>query len=763
MVFNNNLLLGAAGQSGAFDTTLIERSAWFDGAADYMTRQNGSAFANTKEAIFSFWIKRCKFSTQQAFFGSSEIGQSSMLQFESTDKLWIYLNSTDLKTTAVYRDTGWYHILVSFDTSQATASDRTKLWVNGEQVTSFSTAAYPTQNAALPGLAGEQTGVELMRIGNLNNTEANYYFWNGYVAQACMLESVSIQQGDYAVSDFLDTYTFGANGSQYVPRADAAIAALATAAGGNSFCLTTAIGDGTDASANGNNFTPTSMSDAANGSADTPSDSYTLLNPLDVRATTYTTVGLANGNLDLTYKVGNAARSAFGDTLGGGQWVFEVTMVTAVASIAYVGWSAINVDLNNIGTQGPVVFYASNGNKYVSSTSGTGAPTLSAYGATYNTIGDVIRVEADFTASTVEFFKNGTSQGSISISGMNDGTVDYFPSVYGSNASLRVNFGQQPFIGTPTAGFKALSTANRPTPDYQGADYFTVTLAQEADIEADVASAVADWSSNVTLYKNLAVAENWIHRFSSDASNEYLTGDNASPTYQSTSTLTGTNNWVAFSFRTENQAYQETGISHTNGAVTTVTHNLGNADAMILLYNRSGTGNIFIYAPQLTAGKLLKLNTNAAEAVDTSIQNVLANSFDIGSTQATGTYDVFILLNGDVFGVTSYIGNGAANGSFLPLSFKPQFMYHNRINSTSDAPFLDSTRDDTGNVTNDALFINLNDVEYPDIATYASDFLASGIKFRATQAGWNGGSIKYFVLAVADIAGGGDLPPIYGR
>jgi hypothetical protein len=167
MVFNNNLLLGAAGQSGAFDTTLIERSAWFDGAADYMTRQNGSAFANTKEAIFSFWIKRCKFSTQQAFFGSSEIGQSTMLQFESTDKLWIYLNSTDLKTTAVYRDTGWYHILVSFDTSQATASDRTKLWVNGEQVTSFSTAAYPTQNAALPGLAGEQTGAETMRIGNL--------------------------------------------------------------------------------------------------------------------------------------------------------------------------------------------------------------------------------------------------------------------------------------------------------------------------------------------------------------------------------------------------------------------------------------------------------------------------------------------------------------------------------------------------------------------------------------------------------------------
>jgi hypothetical protein len=184
---------------------------------------------------------------------------------------------------------------------------------------------------------------------------------------------------------------------------------------------------------------------------------------------------------------------------------------------------------------------------------------------------------------------------------------------------------------------------------------------------------------------------------------------------------------------------------------------------MILLYNRSGTGNIFIYAPQLTAGNLVKLNTNAPEAVDTSIQNVLANSFDIGSTQATGTYDVFILLNGDVFGVTSYKGNGAANGSFLPLSFKPQFMYLRHINSTNDGPFFDTTRDDTGNVTNDALFINLNDVEYPDISSYNQDFLSGGWKARTTNVSFNASSVKYFVLAVADIAGGGDLPPIYGR
>ena len=99
---------------GAFDTTLIERSAWFDGAADYMARQNGSAFTNTKEAIFSFWIRRCKFSTQQAFFASVEGGNGFLLQFTSADKLEVYAAGATRKlSTQVFRDIAYYHIIVS--------------------------------------------------------------------------------------------------------------------------------------------------------------------------------------------------------------------------------------------------------------------------------------------------------------------------------------------------------------------------------------------------------------------------------------------------------------------------------------------------------------------------------------------------------------------------------------------------------------------------------------------------------------------------
>ena len=49
-----------------------------------------------------------------------------------------------------------------------------------------------------------------------------------------MLDGQSIQGGDVAITDFVDTFTFGTNGSQIIPKKNSDIAALATTAGGNS-------------------------------------------------------------------------------------------------------------------------------------------------------------------------------------------------------------------------------------------------------------------------------------------------------------------------------------------------------------------------------------------------------------------------------------------------------------------------------------------------------------------------------------------------
>ena len=46
----------------------------------------------------------------------------------------------------VLLDTGWYHVVTAFDTTQSTSSNRIKFYINGEQITDFSTETYPSQN-----------------------------------------------------------------------------------------------------------------------------------------------------------------------------------------------------------------------------------------------------------------------------------------------------------------------------------------------------------------------------------------------------------------------------------------------------------------------------------------------------------------------------------------------------------------------------------------------------------------------------------------
>ena len=786
----------SASPGGAgFDTTLIERSAWFDGVADDLS--GTLALGNPSRWAASLWVRFLDFGTN-AMILSAGPNTSNQFYFYRVSANTIHITSvtsgtTTLNkvTTQVFRDHQWYHFLLDFEDPSM------DFYVNGELVTSFTTN---TENAG---------GTQWMK-NVAHNVGIRKFDSSGrakiYVAQLCTIDNKSIQNGDLTVASFLDTYTFGANGSQYVPKADATIAALATAAGGNSFCLTTAIGDGTDASGNGNNFTPTSMSDAANGSADTPSDSYALLNPLDARATTYTTVSLANGNLDLTHTTGNAARSAFGDTLGGGQWVFEGTLL--VTGTAAIGWSALNVAMNNFPTQGPVVVYLSdNGNKYVSSTSGTGAPTVSAYGALYDS-GDVIRVEADFTASTVEFFKNGTSQGSISISGMNDGTVDYFPSVYG--ASWRFNFGQQPFIGTPTAGFKALSTANRPTPSFQGADYFNPIL-YTGNGSTNAITGVG-FQPDLVWIKNRTGATSHSLYDAVRGVQEQIESDNTSAETTETTGLTAfgsdgftvgslaqvntnTNNFVGWSWLAGGA-----GASNTDGSITstvskaaadhfsigtytgnatagaTIGHGLGGTPELILYKKLSGTANWIVYSKTAGAGNsdYLMLDQSGAKGfagainwanstVPTATVATLGSDGNNNATAATYVFYAFRSVPG-ICAIGSYVGTASAtNGSYVSLGFRPRWLLIKGVTTNTSWVLIDTERRPFNNDTDlSALYADLTTIESA-ASTDEVDLLADGFKPRGSGSECNQSGQTFLFIAVADIAGGGDLPPIYGR
>jgi len=150
-VIGSNIIAGSSGQFGYnLDKSLRLRSS----ASAYLSRTPASN-GNRKTWTISTWVKRGALGTEQTILSGGVISgtyyYTKGLYFTSGDKIAItnYPDTAggELVTTAVYRDTSaWYHIVVAVDTTQATDTNRIKIYVNGVQVTSFSTTSYPSQN-----------------------------------------------------------------------------------------------------------------------------------------------------------------------------------------------------------------------------------------------------------------------------------------------------------------------------------------------------------------------------------------------------------------------------------------------------------------------------------------------------------------------------------------------------------------------------------------------------------------------------------------
>ncbi len=130
----------------------ITNALVFDGVGDYLQKTFGSA-GNNDTGTISFWVKRNTTGTTDQLFHSRSSSGSSQLAF-SSDALYWRLEDTggnqvgQLTTNALFRDTtAWYHIVVNFDTTNGTAAQRMRVYVNGVEETSFSARANPSSGA----------------------------------------------------------------------------------------------------------------------------------------------------------------------------------------------------------------------------------------------------------------------------------------------------------------------------------------------------------------------------------------------------------------------------------------------------------------------------------------------------------------------------------------------------------------------------------------------------------------------------------------
>jgi hypothetical protein len=143
---SNNLLAGASAQGGF----TIEESLRFNASqSSYLSRTFGTG--NRKTYTLSFWIKRGALGRMNFFnpgdnatFGGLSITANNTIEINNR----VGGTNAVLETAQLFRDpSAWYHLVWNVDTTQATASNRSKLYVNGAQVTAFSTEQYPAQNA----------------------------------------------------------------------------------------------------------------------------------------------------------------------------------------------------------------------------------------------------------------------------------------------------------------------------------------------------------------------------------------------------------------------------------------------------------------------------------------------------------------------------------------------------------------------------------------------------------------------------------------
>jgi hypothetical protein len=190
---------GAGGQITSAEAAAyqIDRSLRFNsGASAYLNRTPSSA-GNRRTWTWSGWIKRSAFASQQAPFTSTDgVTATTAIYFSSTDKLVFYTDRGGVKTVetdGVLRDaSAWYHAVIAVDTTQATSTDRVKIYLNGVQQTLSGT--YPAQNF----------DTEINRssfshkIGGLNSST---WLFNGYLADVHFIDGQALDPTSFGEYD----------------------------------------------------------------------------------------------------------------------------------------------------------------------------------------------------------------------------------------------------------------------------------------------------------------------------------------------------------------------------------------------------------------------------------------------------------------------------------------------------------------------------------------------------------------------------------
>ena len=760
--------------SGAVDDYEIEQSLMFargDGA--YLHRTPGSA-SNRRTWTWSTWFKKgagmidngpVLFSAA-ASSPSSDADYFSVGMYDDGDAasggLWVNSNSDNwIDSSHLMRDFGgWYHIVVILDTTDSTAGDRVKLYINGARVTSFVTSANPAEDAEL---AINNTLPHWVGGSNLSGYP---YYADCYFAEMHFIDGTAVAASAFGKTDS-DT-------NQWVP-----IEYTGGSYGTNGFYLKFESGAlGTDSSGEGNNFTAVNLADS-DVMLDTPSNNFPTINPLTNCTSSSGNGGgntITQGNLRISGQSDNNGASCAMAIPSSGKWYYEFGIITLGQAMQFGIYAPGNGTATELGAGTSTVpgwhLYQVTNGAGGGSIYGGDSPGYWTYGDNL-AAGDILGVAVDMDNGAMYFAKNNTWQASgdptSGASKTNAAFTDLLSTGYtwvvgaklhwrdaagawaynaGQNSSFAGTETAQgnadgngigDFYYTPPSGYLALCQKNLSAPTIAlPEEYFNTVLWTGADTSAAKSVTGVGFQPDFVWSKSRSDAYNWNNEDAVRGANKRLSSNTTSE--ESPSSSAG---YLS--------AFDSDGFTTTAGSTD-------NAN-----WNKTSSNYV---AWNWLAGTAPTADNSAGAGATPTAGSVKIDGSNLGSALAGTIAATRLSANTtSAFSITKYTGNSTAGATVAHgLGVAPDLVIIKNLTKTSDtgrtwdvtSPVLGTTGDTTGGLDEYYMLVLNTTAAKGD---YGEDniFGFTSTTFSVGSAGnmyeVNNSSYSYVAYCFADVAG----------
>ena len=388
-------------------------------ANTYLTRTQ--SMGNRTTFTFSAWVKRSSLGEQNLITVGTSGTSRTQFHFQGQDALQFYNNDGGsvnmyIKTNRLFRDlSAWYHIVLRFDTTQSTASDRIRFYVNGEEETSLATNTIPSEDADntqfnYNGIVADIGRRHYDATGYFDGSMSHVHFCDGYSYDASSFGSTDATTGEWKINTS-PSVTYGNNGFFILKN-------------GNTI---------TDQSGEGNNFTL--GGGTLTNTLDCPSNVFATWNPL--QATTSASYDFSAGNTRMA--VNDTAVFSLGATLAAttGKYYMEMKWVQQGGNGSW-GMIPIDTDISNRPRNAGVGWNQGDNAPWLLGTIVSGS-----WGGSIGT-NDIIQLAMDLDNGAFYFGKNGTylNSGDPTSGASKTGAVDFSAtSLFGKQLTFAIGKG----------------------------------------------------------------------------------------------------------------------------------------------------------------------------------------------------------------------------------------------------------------------------------------------------------------------------------